>query len=133
RQLRVCLKRQQHMLARPKTEGVQPCSNLGQSLLAFAGGGERPSIHAKGDRVKLRDALLLANPQSPSGIVGGRRWLVAKDVNEGGETQRLGKAHRVPERLGADYRCPEFIEGPIRITEHPGNHHRPDLAYYAGV
>ena len=36
----------------------------------------------KGKRVLLRDVLLLADPQSPSGIVGGRRWLVAKDVNE---------------------------------------------------
>jgi hypothetical protein len=35
--------------------------------------------------------VLFADPQSPSGIVGGRRWLVAKDVNEGSETQCMGE------------------------------------------
>ncbi len=82
----------------------------------------------------LRDAVLLADPQSPFGIVGGRRWLVAKDVNEGGgETQRLGEGQRVPERLGASYRCLELIEGPIRVTEHPGNQHRLELALHGGM
>ena len=83
--------------------------------------------------MKLRDALLLADPQSPFGIVGGRRRLVAKDVNERGATQRLGEGQRVPERLGASYRCPQLIEGPIRVTEHPGNQHQVELALHAGV
>ncbi|HMD66805.1 MAG TPA: hypothetical protein VKG22_09195 [Stellaceae bacterium] len=39
----------------------------------------------------------------------------------------------MPERLGASYRCPELIEGPIRVTEHPVNDHRPELALHAGV
>jgi hypothetical protein len=57
---------------------------LGQSLLAIAGDAERPPVLTKGKRVKMRDAALLADPQSPSGIVGDRRRLVAKDVNERG-------------------------------------------------
>jgi len=57
----------------------------------------------------MRDAVLLADPQSPSGIVGGRRWLAAKDVNVGSNTECLGEGHRVPERLGTSYRCPELI------------------------
>ena len=133
RQLRIGLQRQQHMLAHPKTVAVHPLANLGQPLLAFAGDAERPSVRAKGKRVILRDALLLADPQSPSGIVGGRRWLVAKDVNERGVTQRLGEGQRVPERLGASYRCPQLIEGPIRVTEHPGDQRREELALHAGV
>ena len=133
RQLRIGLQRQQDMLAHPKTVAVHPLGNLGQPLLAFAGDAERPSVLAKGIRVILRDALLLADPQSPSGIVGGRRRLVAKDVNERGETQRLGEGQRVPERLGASYRCPQLIEGPIRVTEHPGNQRQVELALHAGV
>jgi len=39
----------------------------------------------------------------------------------------------VPERLGTFYRCLELIEGPIRVTEHPGDQRRPDLALHAGV
>jgi hypothetical protein len=83
--------------------------------------------------VPLRDALLLADPQSPSGIVGGRRRLVAKDVNERGVTQRLGEGQRVPERLGASYRGPQLVEGPIRVTEHPGNQRQEGRELYAGV
>ena len=48
RQLRVGLQRQQDMLARSYTEAVYPLSNLGQSLLAFARGAERPSVQTKG-------------------------------------------------------------------------------------
>ena len=108
------------MLQHPNTVVVHPLNNLGQPLLAFAEGGERPSIRAKGIRVKLRDAVLLADPQSPSGTVGDRRWLAAKDVNERGAlTQCLGEGQRVPERLCALYRCPQLIEGSIRVTEHP--------------
>ena len=81
----------------------------------------------------VRDALLLADPQSPSGVVGGRRGLVAKDVNERNETQGLGEGERVPERLGAPHRCPELIEGPIRVPEHPGDQRRLELALHAGV
>jgi hypothetical protein len=91
RQLRVGLQRPQDKLARPKTVAVHPLADLSQPLLALAGYAERPSIRAKGIRVKLRDALLLADPQSPFGIGGGRRWLVAKDVNEGNERQRVGR------------------------------------------
>src|SRR5207248_4695765 len=65
RQLRIGLQRQQDMLARPKTVTVYSFANLGQPLLAFAGDAERPSVRAKGERVPLRDALLLADPQSP--------------------------------------------------------------------
>ena len=39
----------------------------------------------------------------------------------------------MPERLGASYRCPQLIEGPIRVAEHPGDQHRPELALHAGV
>jgi hypothetical protein len=39
----------------------------------------------------------------------------------------------VPERLGAFYRCPQLIEGPIRVAEHPRNQHRVELAYHPGV
>ena len=39
----------------------------------------------------------------------------------------------MPERLGASYRCPELLEGPIRVTEHPGNQRRAELAWHAGV
>jgi hypothetical protein len=60
-----------------------------------------PHLFAKGNAVIPRDALFLADPQSPSGTVGGRRWLVAKDVNERGPPQRLGEGKRVPQRLGA--------------------------------
>jgi len=122
RQLRIGLQHQQDMSARSKTETVEPLFNLGQPLLAFAGGGERPSSFAKGKRLpRRRDALLLADPQSPFGTVGGGRWLVAKNVNERGPTQRLGEGQRVSEGLGASYRGPQLIEGPIRVTEHPGN------------
>jgi hypothetical protein len=114
RQLRIGLQRQQNMLERPSTVAVHPLAVLGQPLLAFAGDAERPSAHAKGIRLPVGDALLLADPQSPFGTVGGRRWLVAKDVNEGDPTQRLGEGHRVPKRLGASYRCPQLLKGPIR-------------------
>ena len=106
RQLRIGLQRQQNLLARPKTVTVQPLFNLSQSLLAVAEGAKRPSLYDKGERVIVRDALLLADPQSPSGIVGNRRWLVAKDVNKRGPTQRCGEGQRVPERLGAFYCYP---------------------------
>jgi hypothetical protein len=66
-------------------------------------------------------------------MVGGRRWLVAKGVNERSVTQHPGEGQRVPERLGASYRCPELIEGPIRVTEHPGNQHRVDMELHGGV
>ena len=39
----------------------------------------------------------------------------------------------MPERLGASYRCPQLIEGPIRVTEHPGDQHREELALHGGV
>ena len=39
----------------------------------------------------------------------------------------------MPERLGTSYRCPQLLEGPIRVTEHPGNQRRPELALHAGV
>src|SRR5271157_386534 len=81
----------------------------------------------------VRDAVLLADPQSPSGIVGGRRWLAAKDVNERSTTERLGEGQRVPERLGASYRRSQLIEGPIRVTKHPGNARRVELAIHAGM
>ena len=83
--------------------------------------------------MKVRDARLLADPQSPSGIIGDRRRLVAKDVDEPGETQCLGERVGMPERLGASYRCPEFLEGPIRVAEHPENQHREELALHAGM
>jgi hypothetical protein len=119
RQLRIGLQRQQNVSERPKTVALHPLGNLGQPFLAFAGDAERPAIRTKGDRVKLRDVVLLADPQGPSGIVGDRRWLMAKDVNEGNPTQRMGEGHGVAERLGTSYRCPQLIEGPIRVTEHP--------------
>jgi hypothetical protein len=128
RHLRIGLQRQQDMLERPETVAVYPLSDLGQPLPAFAGDHERPSSFAKGHAVKPRDALFLADPQSPSGIVGDRRWLAAKEVKKRGPTQRLGEGKRVPERLGAFYRCPQLVEGPIRITEHPGDQHQPELA-----
>ena len=62
RQLRIGLQGQQYMLVHPKTVAVQPFSNLGQPLLAFAGRAESHAFHAKGDRVVLRDAVLLADP-----------------------------------------------------------------------
>jgi hypothetical protein len=123
RQLRVGLQRQQDMLARPMVT-LRPLCDLDRSLLAFAGDGERPSTHAKGKRVPPRDAVLLADPQSPFGTIGGRRWLAAKDVYEGNERQRLGEGQRVAERLGISYRCAHLIEGPIRVTKHPGNRRR---------
>ena len=82
-------------------ETLHPLSNLSQPLLAFAGGAERPSSFAEGIRVEVRDAVLLADLQSPFGTVGGRRWLVAKGVNERGEGQPVGEGQRLPERLGA--------------------------------
>jgi hypothetical protein len=54
-------------------------------------------------------------------------------VNERGVTQRLGEGQRVPERLGAFYRCPQLVEGPIRITEHPGDQRQEELTLHAGV
>src|SRR5271166_4603661 len=86
------------MLEHPKTGAVHPLGDLGQPLLAFARYAERPSIHTKGGPVEVLDPVLLADPQGPSGTVGGRRWLVAKDVNERGVTQRNGEGQRVPER-----------------------------------
>ena len=109
-------------------ETLHPLSNLRQSFLAFAGGAERPSPHAKAKRVVLRDAVLFADAQSPSGMLGDRRWLVAKDMDERGETQRLGEGQRVPECLGISYRCPQLIEGPIRVTEYPGYERQEELA-----
>jgi hypothetical protein len=90
-------------------------------------------MRAKGKRLPLRNALLLADPQSPFGTVGGRRWLVAKDVKEGSETQCLGEGVGVFDRLGTSYRCPELLKGPIRVTLHPGDEHREELALHAGV
>src|SRR5258708_19989086 len=100
-------------------ETLHPLSNLRQSLLAFAGGAERPSPHAEAKRVVLRDAVLFADAQSPSGMLGDRRWLVAKDVDERGETQRLGEGQRVPDRLAIPYRYPHLLHVPIRQTHHP--------------
>jgi len=54
-------------------------------------------------------------------------------VNLRGVTQRVGEGKRVPERLGAFYRCPQLIEGPIRITEHPGGQRQVVLACNAGM
>jgi hypothetical protein len=42
----------------------------------------------------MRHALLLGDPQSPFGIGGGRRRVVAKDVNKRGKTQRCGVVSR---------------------------------------
>ncbi len=39
----------------------------------------------------------------------------------------------MPERLGASYRCPELIEGPIRVTEHPGDQRQQELALRDGM
>jgi hypothetical protein len=83
--------------------------------------------------VEILDAVLLAYPQNPSGIVGGRRRLVAKDVNVRGVRQCVGEGQRAPECLGASYRCLELIEGPIRVAEHPGNERQVALALHAGV
>jgi hypothetical protein len=84
--------------------------------------------------VKVRDAVLLADPQCPSGMVGGRRWVMAKDVNlRGALSQRLGEGQRVPERLGAFYRCRQLIDGPIRVAEHPGDQRQVEPALHAGV
>jgi hypothetical protein len=121
------------MLERPKTMGVQPLLDLGQSLLAFAGGAERPSVHTKGNRLPFGYALLLADPQSPSDVVGGRRWLEAKDVNEANEEQRLGEGKRMPERVGAFYCCPQLVDGSIRVAEHPRHERQEELALHAGV
>jgi len=48
------------MLAR-RTVTVYSLRNLGQSFLGFAGDAERPSVRAKGIRLPIRDAVLLAN------------------------------------------------------------------------
>src|SRR6266436_1110483 len=98
------------MLAHPKTVTVYCLANLGQSLLAFAGGVERPAVRTKRDRVILREAVLLTHPQSPCGIVRGRRRLAAKDVNVGGPLQHPGEGKWVPQPLGASYRCPELLD-----------------------
>jgi hypothetical protein len=90
-------------------------------------------MRAKGICVILRDAVLLADFQCPPGKVGGRRWRVAKDVNECGVTPRLGEGHRVPEGLGAFYRCPQLIEGPVRVAQQPGDQHWEQLACHGGV
>jgi hypothetical protein len=45
----------------------------------------------------------------------------------------LGEGQRVPQRSGAFYRRPELIEGPIRVTEHPGDQRQEELACHAGV
>jgi hypothetical protein len=105
RQLRIGLQRQQPMLEHPETVAVYRSCNLGQRFLALAGGAERPSIRAKGNRVVGREAVLLADPQSPFGIIGSRRRLAAKDVNLRGGTQRLGEGERVPQRqqLGVQF------------------------------
>ena len=121
RQQRVGLQPQQDMLAHPKTVAPYRPFNLRQSLLAFAGSGERPAVRAKGDQVILRVALLLADPQSPSGMVGGSRRIAAKDVNVGGPLQHPGERQRVPQRLGASCRGPQLREGSIRVAEHPRN------------
>ena len=60
RQLRIGLQRQQAAQAR-RTVAVYSLRNLGQPLLAFAGDAERPSVRAKGIRLPIRDAVLLAN------------------------------------------------------------------------
>ena len=39
----------------------------------------------------------------------------------------------MPERLGTSYRCLQLTEGPIRVTEHPGDQHREELANHPGV
>ena len=66
-------------------------------------------------------------------MVGGRQWLVAKGPNERAPTQHPGEGQRVPERLSASYRRPQVIEGPIRVTEHPGDQHREDVALRGGM
>jgi hypothetical protein len=65
-------------------------------------------------RCTCSSQILKARPAS-SATAGG----MAKDVNEGNPTQRMGEGHGVAERLGTSYRCPQLIEGPIRVTEHP--------------
>ena len=77
--------------------------------------------------------MLLADPQRPFGIVGDRRRLVARYVNEGGEKQRLGEGLRVPERLGASYRGTQLLEGTTRVAEHPGDQRQVELALHTGV
>jgi hypothetical protein len=62
RQLRIGLQPQQNMVVRPKTVTVQPLGNLGQPLLAFARGAERPSVLTTGLRLILLEVVLLANP-----------------------------------------------------------------------
>ena len=39
----------------------------------------------------------------------------------------------MPERLSASYRCPQLIERPIRVAEHPGDQHREDVALRGGM
>src|SRR4051812_11355229 len=108
------------MLVCPKPVSFHSLGNLGQALLAFAGNAARPSVHTKCIRLNAPDAVLLADPQSLFGAVGRRRWLAEKDANERGLTQRLDKGQRVPKRLGASYRCPQLLERPVRVAEHPG-------------
>jgi hypothetical protein len=132
RQLRIGLQRQQ-VLKQPRSVALYPLCDLGESLLAFAGDGERPSVLAKGKCVILRDAVLLEDAQRPSSIVGGRQWVAAKDVDERGETQCLSEGQRVVERLGTSDRCSQLIEGPVRVTQHPANERREGLACHARV
>ena len=73
-------------------------------------------------------SLTVPAPASKASLVGGSRWLVAKDVNERSPTQRYREGKRVPERLGVSYRCNEFFQGPIRVAEHPGNQRQVNLA-----
>ena len=39
----------------------------------------------------------------------------------------------MPEGLGVSYRCHELFDGPIRVTEHPGNLRQVELALHGGV
>jgi hypothetical protein len=54
-------------------------------------------------------------------------------VNERNPTQRLGEGQGVPKGLGTCYRCRQLIEGPIRVTEHPGNERQEALGLHSGV
>src|SRR5271165_4613129 len=86
--------------------GETAFDHLRESLLA----GTRPRHAAYGDEPLF--AMVQADHQSPLGTAGGSRRLVAKDVNERGETERLGTGQRVPELID----CSSCLASPPGIS-----------------
>jgi len=121
------------MLERARTVGVQPLFEFGPVPSRFRRIRRTPIRSNKGH---TPDTERFAAPcRSPKPVRHNRRPPMARGerCERGQRNTALGEGKRMPERLGSSNRCPQLLEGPIRVAEHPGNEHRPELALHAGV